>query len=167
MTKYNTPRENDLGYIIGQLRDRISNLERFSSTTRTHVTSPVKMADFNVPVAVTSGSFVDTHIFNGIFLAATPVVHLLATCTDGSTVGEFRLVDFSGSVFTDFNGDAVSATSIPTGTTTATEFWNNATLNYYRNLEVGSDGTVKLQVRRTAGSGTINIQAKYLAQLPG
>lgn len=116
---------------------------------------------------ISSGSFVDTHEFPCVFIAPVPIVRLTAICSDGSTAGEFRLTDSAGVALTSQDGSAVSPTPIPAGTTTEILFENNQVPNYWQTLPVGTDQTIKLQVRRTAGSGVIVIQAKYLIQVPG
>jgi hypothetical protein len=131
------------------------------------VLEPVKASEYTTPVAVTSGTFVDTHIFRGVYVGAQPRVKITAICTDGTTAGEFRLADAAGNSLTGFFGATVDPKAIPTGTTSETDFENDQDPNYFYTLALNSDYFVKLQVRRTAGAGTINIKAKYLQQRPG
>lgn len=164
MSKYNTPK--DVIDEFAALKRRIEHLERFSKASTLASTGPRLATDFSTPVNVTSGSFVTTHVFACIYLAPTPVVRILATCSDGTTAGEFQIVDSSGVVLSDPTGSVVPATAIPTGTTTETPFENNQVPNYWNDFAIGTDMLYQLQVRRTAGSGTIAVRAKYLVQMP-
>lgn len=166
MSRYNTHRDTNLPDIILALKSRIDKLERSTTTSTTSTVRGIKATDYGTPVAVTSGTFVDTYIFPCTFLAPTPLVRLTATCSDGTTAGEFRLTDIAGNSLTDKNGQPVAPTPIPLGTTVETAFENNQSPNYSNSLPIGADQTLKLQVRRTAGAGTINISTKYLVQIP-
>jgi hypothetical protein len=166
VTRYNTPSDSDLLGIIASMRRRIDRLERFSRQQTIATTSPIKASDYTTAVAVTSATFVDVFVFPYIFLAHTPIARFTATCTDATTSGEYRLVDANHNELQDRNNNAVATMTIPLGTTTETSFENDADPNYWTDYTIGSDQFVLLQVRRTAGAGTINVKAKYLAQIP-
>jgi hypothetical protein len=113
-----------------------------------------------------SGSFASMFQFPCVFVAHVPIVRFTAICSDGSTAGEFQLADNNGVALTGLDGVAVAPTPIPAGTTVETLFENNQDPNYWQDLPVGTDQAIRLQVRRTAGSGTIAINARYLIQVP-
>lgn len=130
------------------------------------IMEPVKASEYTA-VGVTSGTFIDTHIFRGAYVCAQPVVKITAICSDGTTSGEFRLADSAGASLTGFFGATVTPKVIPTGTTVETNFENDQDPNYFYTLNTNDEYIVKLQVRRTAGAGTVSVKAKYLIQKPG
>lgn len=163
MAKYNTA--PDLFAYIRNIERRVESLERGVRAVPVPIRA-LRSSDY-VDVAITSGTFVDTHFFPTVFLAPKPLVTIAVTCTDGTTAGEFRLTNEAGTPLTGPNGETITSKVIPLGTTIETVFTNDQTPNYWARQAVGTDFFVKLQVRRTAGTGTINVKAKYLLQVPG
>jgi hypothetical protein len=167
MTRYNQPEDASLLGLISDLRARIVKLETRNKSAAISVFTPIKMTDYNAAVVVNSASYVDTHIFPGVFRASTPIVYITVVCSDSTTTGDFRLVDISGDLLTGIDNTLVAPVLIPVGTTTETSFSSAQDNDYWDDLPIGTDRTIKLQVRRTAGAGTISVKARYLTQVPG
>lgn len=165
MPRYNTP--PDILDQIQRLKARIDRLERFSPINTMVFAAPIKRADFDSsPVAVTSTTFVDTHVFTCIWLAPCPIVRIFVTATDAATAGEFKIVDGAGQDLTDYSGAAVAVNTIPVGIIAGVNIDTVRSPNYFVEGQIGQDKMYKLQVRRTVGTGTLNVRAKYLYQVP-
>jgi hypothetical protein len=165
MSKYNSPSDYDLIEQIRQLRGRIEQLERFTHVTPAIFTPGVSVADYNAGFVTSSDTFVDAHYFIIYVNGPTPVIRLNAFCSDGTTSGEFRLADSGSNALTGPDGEAVQVGVIPLGTTSSTYFSTSAfSPNYWDDLPAGTDRFLRLQVRRTAGAGSITTRPRHLYQ---
>jgi hypothetical protein len=114
-------------------------------------------------VAVTSSSFADVYEMIGYRGNAMVAGLFAAVCSTADTAGEAQLVDVdSGAVLSDQWGDS-SPTTIQAGTTTAAWIATNPV------VAPGGTGElirVRLQVRRTDGTGTITCRPGSLTGAP-
>lgn len=171
MSKYNTPADFDLLNQIKALQDRISVLERQSrpsSVAPVYGTPASEWATAplgSYPQLVTSATFVDTFYFHFPHAAPTPIVTMQCNCGDGTTSGEWRLASTSTLSLTGPGGVTVPPMVIPLGTVADTVFANNQSPNYWDDFPIGTPRLVRLQVRRTAGAGTITVRARHLVQV--
>ena len=120
----------------------------------------------NAQVGITSGSFVDINLFYLVGKASLVKLYFTAICTDGTTSGELRLTNSSGTALTGYLGAVVDPVAIPTGTTSETAFDTDTNTPPYGTVTEGTIYTIKAQARRTAGSGTMNIRPTFLLQRP-
>lgn len=126
--------------------------------------TPTKTSD--VGVGVTSGTFVDIYDVDVHWIAPAHSMLFRAICSDGSTAGEVRMVDETGTQVGGFFV-TIDPTVVPAGTTTATEFETlDGTDPYYVVKAIGTKLRYKLQARRTAGAGTLTVKALYYKQRP-
>jgi len=128
-----------------------------------HLATPIAGAP---QVAVTSGTFVDTHLIYTVSKSSLARFYFTAICTDGTTSGELRMTDSTGTPLTGFFGATVDPVVIPLGTTTETNFNTdtNTTLVFATPSVEGDPYTIKIQAKRTAGAGTMNIRPQFLYQ---
>jgi hypothetical protein len=106
-------------------------------------------------VAVTSASFVDVFEVHARKVNAFLEGRFQAACSDGTTTGEARLVDALGAPLAIHDTAQVPVT-IPAPTTVMTRFTTGACV--YPGVVHVTVMTVRLQVRRTAGAGTISVR---------
>lgn len=168
MSKYNSPADFELLNQIKVLQDRLSALERSSQQPSFSVASPINADEWisgDYFYVVNSASFTTCYYFPYAYLAPTPVVVFEAVCSDTTTSGEARLSANSTDPITGPDGAVVPNLPIPLGTT-STQFLTTANLspNYWTDFPIGTRIFTRLQVRRTAGAGTITIRAHYLYQ---
>lgn len=126
---------------------------------------PLLPADGADARSTTSGTFVT--VFNAVGRKSNAAVELRfwGSCSDGTTAGEVRLVDFSDVPLLDLAGAAQVPTPIPAGTTSpallVTDPCRIAGEPYDTSLYV------RVQVRRTAGAGTVTVRPGVLCGAGG
>ena len=96
--------------------------------------------------------------------APTPVAVFEAVCSDSSTSAEVRLASDSVTSLTGANGSVIPPIAIPVNTTSLTLFSTDQDPNYWDGLPMGTKRFIELQVRRTAGAGTVTMRLHYLYQ---
>lgn len=115
----------------------------------------------------TSATFVNAYVFRFNFTQGYLRAFFGAICSDGTTAGEVRLTDRFGTAISGFFGAVITPKVIPIGTTTETDFTtnpNDANGEPLLQSLVGAEQYVVLQVRRTAGVGTVGIRGWNLQQ---
>jgi hypothetical protein len=111
-------------------------------------------------VVVNSGSWTDVFESNGRKVNAYVEGRFQAVCSDGTTAAEARLADEAGSPLANSDSDVQSPVGIPTGTTALVRFTTQGCL--YPGPVHTTVMTVRLQVRRTSGTGTITVRPGVL-----
>lgn len=170
MSKYNSPQDFELLNQIKALQDRISVLERTSKASTTQLASGIPQPAWDAggswAVGVTSATFTNVFYIPLIHSAPTPVAVFEADCSDATTSGEYRLADSATTSLTGKDGITIPPGIIPLNTTSSPVFTTDfsPSENYWTDHVVGTAKFYRLQVRRTAGAGTIYIRFRYLYQ---
>lgn len=157
MAEYNAP--TNLFDEIRALGARVERLERSVRIVPT-ITSSLPV-DFSQYRNTTSGSFTDMHVVATSVTSSSFVYHFAAFVSVADTTGEIRLVDGSNNVFKDISGADVVAT-IPTS---LTEVQLSVGEGILHTLPFGAPLIVKAQVRRSTGTGVVNVKGQYLRQV--
>jgi hypothetical protein len=149
-----TPKPGDLGRELRDMKARIRALEsarRLPSFAFTMLPTTTVL-----DIAVTSGTFVDVFEVHARKANAYLEGRFQAICSDGTTAGEAILTDGAGVALLDVQGAAQVPVAIPLLTTARTRFVTQACV--YPGDVLTTAMTVRLQVRRTAGAGTITLR---------
>lgn len=121
--------------------------------------TPVLGGPYGIERSTTSGTFETLFAYDGRAQNLLLDFKFMATCSNGTTAGEIQIVDLdTGLPLVGFFAPPWVGV-IPAGTTTMTVFDPGATAVLSTVSSVGMAGQMRLgvQVRRTAGAGTITL----------